>query len=256
MREEEKKSAASVARGAAKATAHTSADVLLAVVGYGAGMLLALLPQRYRRWLETRGGGHLTAAGILSGALQFLGCLSIVLWRFFVFRQQRVNQWIADTGGGALGSTLGQFAVGSMTYLEYLTQPLTLVLLYFTLEGAARLVAGVVTGEVVGTLPLQVVAWAHGKVESWWGERKLGPRIVDTVEEGDGKRYDLRISSCRPKQWHRLLTIVYEDVFYELAGEERGQPPRPFVYLLRNAPASKVIRGHHYYDPSEPLLEE
>ncbi len=248
--------ASSNPRRIAKAAAHTGVDVSLALVGYGAGVFLTLLPQRYRRWLETRGGGHLTAVGIASGALQFLGCLSILLWRFFVFRQQRIDQWIADTGGGALGSTLGQFAVGSMTYLEYLTQPLTLVLLYFALEGGARMVAGVVTGEVVGTLPLQIVAWAHGKAETWWAERQLGPRIVDEVQEGDGTCCDLRILSCRPKTWDRMLTIVYEDVFYELAGEERGRPPRQFVYLLHKAPESKVIRGHHHYDPNESLLEK
>ncbi len=261
MTDREKKPPASVARAAGKAAAHTGVDVFLAVVGYFAGVFLTLLPQRYRRWLEARGGWHLTAAGMASGALQLVGCFAAILWRYFIFRQQRMDQWIADTmakgGEDMLAASSTQHAVGFMTTVEYITQPLTMVLLYFTFEGAVRLVAGVATGEIVGTLPLQVLAWLHGKAEARWAERKLGPRVVDLVQDGDGGRYDLCILSCRPKKtWDRMLTIVYEDVFYELVSEERGQPPRQFIYLLRRAPGSKVIRGHHYYRPEEPLLEK
>ena len=53
-----------------------------------------------------------------------------------------------------------------------------------------------------------------------------------------------------------MMTIVYQDVFYEIMSEESGQPPRQFIYLLRKAPGSKVIRGHHHYHPQEPLPEK
>ena len=122
-----------------------------------------------------------------------------------------MDQWIADTmakgGEHVFVDPRAQFTVGSLTTLEYLTQPLTMVLLYFTIEGAVRLLAGVVTGEVVGTLPLQAVAWLHGKLEARWAEWKLGPRVVDFVQEGDGTDYDLCILSCRPKKTDRKSVV-------------------------------------------------
>jgi hypothetical protein len=193
--------------------------------------------------------------------LQFLGCLGAFILRFFLFRQQRIDQWAADVirqGGEEIFLARGAgFTIGFMTTIDYLIQPLSLLLIYFTVEGAVRMLAGLVTGEVVGTLPLQAVAWLHGKAEARWAERKLGPRVADLVQKGDGTSCDLRILSCRPKKtWDRMMTIVYEDVFYELVGEERGQLPRQFAYLLRRIPEGKIIRGHHYYRPDEPLTEK
>jgi len=42
--------------------------------------------------------------------------------------------------------------------MEYLIQPLTLVLAYFAIEGVVRFVAAFVTGEIVPTLPLAAIA--------------------------------------------------------------------------------------------------
>ncbi|MGH9788978.1 MAG: hypothetical protein ACRD4U_09785, partial [Candidatus Acidiferrales bacterium] len=158
----------------AKAAARSGVDWVLAAVGYVAGIFLALLPQRYRRWVESRGGSHFTAAAVASGLLQFLGCLGAFIGRYFLFRQQRMDQWAADVmakGGEDLFAASGvQHTMGLATTMEYLIQPLTLVLLYFTFEGAVRLLAALVTGEVVGTLPLQGVAWLHGHAEARWAE--------------------------------------------------------------------------------------
>jgi len=258
MNHSDKESASDARRQMAKAVARSGVDWVLAAAGYAAGIFLALLPHRYRRWLEVRGGSHFAASAVASGLLQFLGCLGAFIGRYFLFRQQRMEQWVADAiargGLDIAASASGQHVMGLATTVEYLIQPLTLLLLYFTFEGAVRLLAGLITGEVVGTLPLQGVSWLHGKAEARWAEWRLGPRIVDLVQKGDGTRYDLRILSCRPKKaWDRMMTIVYEDVFYELVGEERGPFPRQFIYLLRRIPEGKVIRGHHYYRPDEPL---
>jgi hypothetical protein len=258
---EERKGASEEGRQLARAAAHTSADWFLAALSYLAGILIALLPRRYRRWVEERGAGHLAASATASGALQFLGCLGAFIWRFLLFRQQRIDQWATEVigkGGEEIFLARGAgYTIGFMTTLEYLLQPLSLLLIYFTLEGAVRMLAGMITCEVVGTLPLQGVAWLHGKAEARWGEYRLGPRIVDLVQKGDGAGCDLRILSCRPKKtWDRMMTIVYDDVFYELAGEERGPVPRQFIYLLRRIPEGKIIRGYHYYRPDEPLLEK
>jgi hypothetical protein len=85
--------------------------------------------------------------------------------------------------------------------------------------------------------------------------QREAPPVADTVETGDGPEFDLRIASCREKPWDRLLTISYEDRLYEVAEERPGEPPRPFLYLLRFHPANKVVRRIHRYDPYETLRQ-
>jgi hypothetical protein len=81
------------------------------------------------------------------------------------------------------------------------------------------------------------------------------PPIADAVEPGDGTEFDLPIASCRDKSWDSLLTISYEDRLYEVAEERPGEPPHPFLYLLRFHPANKVVRRIHRYDPYETLRQ-
>jgi hypothetical protein len=88
--------------------------------------------------------------------------------------------------------------------------------------------------------------------QSW---RREAPPVADEVEPGDGSEFDLRIASCREKPWDHLLTVSYEDRLYELAEEQPGEPPRPFLYLLRFHPANKVVRRIHRYDPYETLRQ-
>lgn len=85
--------------------------------------------------------------------------------------------------------------------------------------------------------------------------QREAPPIADTVEPGDGTEFDLRIASCREKAWDSLLTISYEDRLYEVAEERPGEPPHPFLYLLRFHPANKVVRRIHRYDPYETLRQ-
>jgi hypothetical protein len=79
----------------------------------------------------------------------------------------------------------------------------------------------------------------------------LGGRIRDEVQPGAAD--SLQIASCRPKPWTQLTTISHEGIFYELVSEHEGEPPRPFVYILRRKPTTAVIRGIHEYNPDEEL---
>ncbi|MBI2955872.1 MAG: hypothetical protein HYY26_01035 [Acidobacteria bacterium] len=233
---------------------------LLEAGAYLAGALLSLLPPRYRRAVGWLPEVHFQKAAFLSGLLQSLGCLIAIIFRYLFFFQHRVmdlgGQVIARGAEEALGAKSVQFAMGFTTTIEYIFHPVTLLLIYFALEGAVRFVAALVTGEIVGTLPLYAVGWAHGRLAGWRAERALGPRIPDTVERGDGREFDFHIASCRPKaNWDRLMTIAYDEQLYEVVKEERSAPPRPFVYLLRRIPEGKVIRGLHRYRPDEVLHE-
>src|SRR5436190_77717 len=95
--------------------------------------MVAFLPQRFRR-------GYFVSAGAatFSGTLQLLACLVLFIYRYFVFYQQQVANTellmrAADKGGETAVMGSGMFAV-----LIYVTQPLTLLIIYFLVEGVAR----------------------------------------------------------------------------------------------------------------------
>ena len=226
-----------------------------------AGIVLSLLPERYRRWWEPASTLHFQRAAFVSGVVQLLVCFVLFIVRyldFFVRRVQELGGAVIEAGHEtALASDTLQFGMGTTATLEYLIQPLTLLLIYWMVEGLVRLGAAALTDEILPLLPLYLVAWAQERAEKRRAEKALGPRVADTVERGEGKDYELRISSCRRKpSWDRLMTVGFEEEFYEVVKEETGRPPRPFIYLLRKIPPGKVIRGLHHYDPNEPLQEK
>ncbi|MGH9804808.1 MAG: hypothetical protein ACRD4D_06525 [Candidatus Acidiferrales bacterium] len=197
-------------------------------------LLLCYLPPRWRRRWGQAESPQLGRAALLTGLLQAAAALLVYAAGFIGYLPE---SWMPR-----------------LAWMEYMFSPTALVLAYLILEGVVRGLVGLVTGEAIGLFLLYPFAWAHTALTGWKVERALGPLIADKVERGDGKAFDLRIASCRPKpDWDRLMTIVIEEVFYEVAGQEEGRPPRRFVYLLRKMPEHKVVRGLHHYDPNEPL---
>jgi hypothetical protein len=121
-------------------------------------------------------------------------------------------------------------------------------------EGFVRVTAAVATSEELPTLPLFLLSLLDARAREYRRERALGPRVVDVVQvEGAS---DLLIASCRSKPWNQLTTIRYQDQLYELARTNQGAKPRPFLYLLRRIPPSKLVRGIHDYSPEEALPEK
>lgn len=227
------------------------------LAGLLGGALLALFPARYRRRfaesdLDVQHGAFVGAVA------QMVVCLGFFIYGYLHFLQQHIGDLattlIKHGAEEAMSSEAVQYGAGFLTLGEYLIRPTTWLLAYFALEGLLRSVAAAITGEIVPSLPLALVGFVHGKVESRRAERVLGPRVVDEVEARTAySPWDLRIRSCRPKPWTALTTIAYEEQFYELAAIEAGDPPRRFIYLLRQKPAGKVIRGLHHYRPEECL---
>ncbi|MBI2955871.1 MAG: hypothetical protein HYY26_01030 [Acidobacteria bacterium] len=214
-----------------------------------AGLLMSLLPPAYRGRWEPDSSVSFRYAAVLSGLFQLLLFLAVVANRYLAHLAWRGKEL---GGSGAFG------VVGWMWYsVEFILHPHYFLLAYLTVEGAVRAGAAFLTSEILPTLPL----WLALRLQRWLGaqrrEAALGPRVADTVERGDGRAFDLHIASCRPKtDWDRLLTIAYEEQFYEVVKEETGPPPRRFVYLLRKVPEGKIIRGLYHYRPDEPIVEE
>ena len=224
------------------------------------GIVLSFLPQRYRESFPDSLRGNLRLGAVASGLVQCLGCLGIFCVRYLSFLQQNVgalaDRAIARGGDEVFGATAAQAGMGYVSMVEYIFHPLSLLLIYFTLEGTVRFYAAGITEEVVGTLPLHVVAWAQERVGQARAERALGPRVADLVEQVYSSDYDLRIFSCRPKRnWDRLITVSYADQLYAVVGEQAGKLPYRSIYHLRRTRFGWIVRNIHHYDPQEVLLE-
>jgi len=231
----------------------------MAVLRFLAGGFLALLPAPWRK--RVLPDIDLEHAALASTSALTLLCLAVLIARYIFFFQERIGElgFTVISGGAdeALGDRRVQYGMGAVVLLEYIFQPLTLLLVYFAIESAGRLVAAFVTGEVVPTLPLQAIEWTRQKMRNEQAKRELGPPIMDVVEARETGEYDLRIASCRPRpNWNNLMTVRYQDELYEVVREERAAKPRPWVYVLRKKPEGKVVRGLHTYAPDELLPRE
>jgi hypothetical protein len=66
-----------------------------------------------------------------------------------------------------------------------------------------------------------------------WNLPPLAPDEV--VRGGPRAGYDLKVYSCRPKDWNTYVTIEFEERWYHLRKDERGPNPRPYIYYLKKA---------------------
>jgi hypothetical protein len=220
-----------------------------------------LLPQRYRRHFAVLDEFDQRRAAFAAGIAQML--LFIALWGLglILFIDANAKELAiamkAQSAEGALASETLQFALGAGWFVLYIFRPQSLVILYFILEGFVRWLAALLQGEIVGSLPLVIIAGIHGWFSKWEDERKLPPLVPDLVEEVGREEFQLRIWSCRPRpEWDPLITISYADKLYEVVRHEFTDGPRPFLILLRNKPASKIVRGLHHYSPDELMQEK
>jgi len=224
------------------------------------GVIVSLLPEQYRRWWSGAASADLRGATILSGAVQAIGCVGLYIFRYIYFLEYRVgtigkaaiNKGVDEM----LGNLFVQAGMGTTSMVEYVFSPLSMLLVYFALEGALRLLGAVVAEETTGTLPLYLAGWVIGRVQARRADRALGVPMEDEVHRFVGIDYDLGIASSRPKKWDRLLTVEFEGKHYELYDQKRGPAPRPYIYLLKEIPRSRVIRGLHHYRPDENLPEK
>jgi hypothetical protein len=227
-----------------------------------AAMVVALLPRQYRSRWAWASEANLRGPTIFSGLAEAVISLGLIILRYFVFFQWRMGT-MADaalkrgSGDEALANMAAQFGMGFTVLVEYAFSPLTLLLVFFSIEGVLRLFAAWIGDECTGTMPFYLMAWGLDRAAKARKERQLGPRVPDLLQYCKGISYDLCIASCRPKPgWDRLITIEYEDELYELFEEKKGFPPRPHIYQLRKLSPGRVIRGLHHYHPDEALTEK
>ncbi len=219
-----------------------------------AGLLASLLPAKMRRSVVGEHIGDLQAPSIVTGIVQTAAMLGLLYARYLPFVRSQMESFGTREMLAAAeqhGET-SVMAVGAAVTVAYMIQPVSIILIYFAFEGVVRAVAAFIHGEWIGTLPLYLAEQAVQEVKARKAERELGPRVADTVEHGNvAEECELRIASSRPKGWTSSHTIVYEGQMYELASTETAEPPRRFVYVLKKAPESKVVRGIREYVPEQ-----
>ena len=210
--------------------------------------IIAFLPRRFRGNIYVH-----PAAAIWSGLLEFLVCLGLLIYRYFVFFSQQVTSPELMKQAAEKGGETAVMGSGMFSLFIYLTQPVTILIIYFIFEGAARGTAALISHEILPTLPLALFDLGNEKKKKVAAEIALGTRVPDEVAELTGE-CELRISSCREKAgWDRMMTVAFNDKLYEIAREETGEPPRRFVYFLRRKPDWKIVRGMHHYSPDEVM---
>ena len=231
-----------------------------------AGLVLSLFPARYRGETFRADNDELRVVTVYSALLQMLACLGFYIWRYVEFIRFRVDdlgERVVETASdAALANPQLQMGIGIVSLLEYAFQPLSLLLVYFLFEGMVRWVSAAFTKESMGTLPLVATGWVHDFMEERAEEKKRGAALADTVEaretgEESGAEFDLRISSQNEKQgWGRSLTLLYQNKYYLVWKQVEGDPPRPFVYLLKEVPPEERTLRMHRYDPKESLAKK
>jgi hypothetical protein len=213
-------------------------------------LLLSYCPAAARRSLQP--GSTLTVLRMAtwSGLAQFLLAALLFLVRlkaYFVLRAQQIAPQMAGAS-----DTVQAGAVVIVT-LEYLIHPLSLFLLYLTMEGLIRFMGGLITSEIVPNLLVYSGFKAAGSLSRLQEQRRAAPPLPDTLDHlPDGC---VRIASSAAKSsWNASITIGLNGQWMEVEREEQGPAPRPFVYILRPASPGKVLRGYQEYDAQSALL--
>src|SRR5690349_6740104 len=152
------------------------------------GIAASVLPTRYRGSISVN-----SMFSVVSGLSQSLLCFGFLLSRYLHFASGHVfGGTQVALKATEIGGETALMGSGILTLAEYMLQPLTVALAYFTVEGIVRVLAATVSGETVPSLPLAAFAWLHGKIDNASSEAALGQRVADEVELVDSSDIKLR----------------------------------------------------------------
>lgn len=205
---------------------------------------LAFLPESMRAVHRPHSTVSLVRATIITGMLQFLLFAVLTILRFKAFALLRRQQWSPVIGGA---SDAVQITAMLILTLEFLIHPLSIVLVYFSIEGLTRFISGLVLEQPLGTLPAfltaKFLARRRDKQATDYAKRQ-SPDLVETLSNGEY----VRIASCLPKPtWNVSITIGIQGEWYLVEKEEEGVHPHVYIYVLKRAPTGRVLRSYEEY---------
>lgn len=209
-----------------------------------AGVYYSLLPKRWwGRW-QIASTSDFSRSAVISGLVEFVFFARLtLLWfaRFMIGRSKLV------AGVGMNEGT--QLWVLAIFLVDFLIQPLSIVLVYFTVEGFVRGYTAWLHGTVLPTLPFHLIAKWQSRRDRQRNDKALGPLLADIVE--NLSVIELRISSSRPKDWTTSTTVSYRGQMWELTAAEQVAGDRRFVYRLKIRSSNVAIRAIREYEPSD-----
>ncbi|MBZ5533345.1 MAG: hypothetical protein LAO20_18095 [Acidobacteriia bacterium] len=208
-------------------------------------VLLSFCPERIRRDWRAESPPVVLRAAIWTGLLQFLLFAYLLAVRYWHFASGRTRLWAPQT---AHASETVQSGVLIIITLEFFLYPLSFLLLYFCLEGAARFFTALIGSEVVPSLPVTLFFSARDRLRRRHETQRLSSLPPDIATQLPDGRWRIATAHARPSWSNPSLTIGIAGEHYELERMDRGPLPHPFIYFLRRAPVGKILRGYEEYD--------
>lgn len=214
--------------------------------------LLSYCPLSVRRVWRPESLPRTVLSATWSGLAQLLLAGFVLIVRLKSFFVSRTHQLAPQAAGS---NETGQAIFAGVLVLEYLLQPISLLLVYVAIEGALRFGGGLITGEIVpsGAITLgfksfdlirQIQARKHG--------RNLPADQLEYLTEGR-----IRIASAKTKaNWNGSITIGLNGQWYEVEHEETGTTAYPAIYILRLVSPGKILRGYEEYDAASAITTE
>jgi hypothetical protein len=196
-----------------------------------------------------------------------------------------VSTWVSQALDNVLSknapTTITDHEIGFAALLIWATHPLTWTIVFFGVEGMARLCAAF-TDTVLGVFPLYLLDLGYSKifrrgeppppgtvqfsqshVSSYVNamkEKVVSAKLSQVPDElcvsknASDEILEIRAWSAKP-DWTPPRVVRYEDRYYRLEDCGRGSSPRPFVYKLRRLSAGVPGRTVLTYSPDEaPIL--
>ena len=212
-----------------------------------AGIFYSLLPRRWWRGWSYASTADFARSAVLSGLLEMLFFATLTLGQFerhMASRSKLIAN--ANVNEGTQLWLLGIFI------FDFLIQPVSMVVVYFTLEGFARGYTAWLHGAVLPTLPLYLLSKWGARHDRRRTIKSMGPWMQDMVEQVSD--HEVRIFSSRPKDWTPATTIAFRQQMWELEKAEELSNPRRYAYRLKLRTSTVAIRVLREYDPeTEPL---
>jgi hypothetical protein len=154
----------------------------------------------------------------------------------------RGTQLVALSGGALGRANEGtQLYYQSVLNVEYLLQPITVLLVFIAMEGAMRAVVAGFFDEVLPSLPVVLAAalWQRARRRSG----PVTPQLPDEIVHAPLEEICLRITCDANRQWKQGIALMMDGELFELASVEHGTASAPrWRYAFRRWPEGRAVR--------------
>jgi hypothetical protein len=245
---------------------------------YILGPFLALLPKDWRNSLPFHNHVDWARAISISGFLEFFAAIICLGYWYVSSMSYMVDHAVGKAGIGELGNQVTDHAISGAALFIWATQPLTLVLGYFMVEGAVRFCGAAFAETNLGSLPFFLVdkvlfkpfrrearaqdfagPGAVSNIASYAGAISEHVRTAGLFKSEDELRVRkegvdefLEIYTWQRKMdWTPPRVVRVDQTYYRLENCARGTAARPFCYVLRRLAAGVPSRTVLLYAPPE-----